>query len=111
MDHTAVAGAKVRYLSSEKNEAYYQVSPNMGVRTQDLESLAFDCMTSKNITRAAESDLIKQNSPIEVTGFKIDKSLMTVTFKKNKRILERPNHEHGRCSPGTWTRKILDGIG
>lgn len=106
LDHTAVAGAKVRYLSSEKNEAYYQVSPNMGVRTQDLESLAFDCMTSKNITRAAENDLIKQNSPIEVTGFKIDKSLMTVTFKKNKEFLNDRIMSTGDAHPAPGQEKF-----
>ena len=46
LDH--VAAGEVRYISTEKNEAYFHVSPSMGVRTEDIELPSFDCITSNN---------------------------------------------------------------
>lgn len=37
LDHVAVGGATPLYISTDRNEAYFHVSPNVGVRTQDVE--------------------------------------------------------------------------
>ena len=39
LDH--VAAGEVRYISTEKNEAYFHVSTSMGVRTEDIESVSY----------------------------------------------------------------------
>ena len=83
LDH--VNAGSVRYISTEKNEALFHVSPNLGVRTQDINLPSFDCIQSENVIRSAA---ITNNSPIEVVGHAIDnKGVLTVTFKKNSAFL------------------------
>jgi len=72
-------GKPAVYLATEKNEAYFHVSPNLGVRNQDIELPSFDCITSENVVRSAN---VTSNSPVKPTGYNIDKNVMTVTFKK-----------------------------
>ena len=86
LDH--VAAGEVRYISTEKNEAYFHVSPSMGVRTEDIELPSFDCITSNNtMTRSAE---VKTNSPIVPTGKEIKDGVLTVTYKKSDDFLGKP---------------------
>ena len=81
LDHVNAASATVRYVSTEKNEAYFHVSPSMGVRTEDIEVPSFDCITSNNtISRSAD---VKSNSPIVPTGKSIKDGVLTVTYKKS----------------------------
>lgn len=84
LDH--IDAGTARYISTEKNEAYFHVSPSLGVRTQDIELPLFDCITSENMTRAAS---ISQNSPIMPVGHKIEKGVLTVTFKKSPDALNK----------------------
>lgn len=85
-DHTAVVDAKTKkavapvYVSTEKNMAYYHVSPNNGVRTQDIKLPIFESTTSTNITRADVK--IGENTPIAPTAYSIDKNVLSVQFKK-----------------------------
>lgn len=79
LDHEPVGEA--RYISTEKNEAYFHVSPSMGVRTEDIELPSFDCITSKNTQRSAD---VTSNSPIVPTSKEIKDGVLTVTFKKVK---------------------------
>lgn len=84
-DYTPVKDAKGNplppvYVSTEKNMAYYHVSPNNGVRTQDIKMPIFESTTSNNITRA--NPTIKENSPIAPTAYSIDKNVLAVQFKK-----------------------------
>ena len=85
-DHTAVVDAKTKkevppvYISTEKNMAYYHVSPNNGVRTQDIKLPIFESTTSTNITRADVK--IGENTPIAPTAYSIDKNVLSVQFKK-----------------------------
>ncbi|AVM52577.1 hypothetical protein JN06_01558 [Bacteroides zoogleoformans] len=68
------------YISTDNNEAYFHVSPSVGVRTQDVEMPSFDCIMSENIvTRGAT---IKENDPVKPVSYSIDKNVMTVKFKK-----------------------------
>ena len=85
LDHVD-AGA-VRYISTEKNEAHFHVSPSLGVRTQDINLPSFDCIQSENIIR---STTISNNSPIEVVGHAVDNNgVLTVQFKKNSAFLNQ----------------------
>ena len=84
-DYTAVLGKDKKplppvYVSTEKNMAYYHVSPNNGVRTQDIKLPIFESTTSTNITRADVK--IGQNTPIAPTAYSIDKNVLAVQFKK-----------------------------
>ncbi|WP_317044850.1 hypothetical protein [Bacteroides togonis] len=85
LDHENVKGAKALYISTELNEANYQMNPNMGVTKDDVEMPSFDCIKSTNITTKAVD--VANNKPIEVTGYDIKDGIMTVTFKKNKEFL------------------------
>ena len=87
LDHENVKGAKTLYISTELNEANYQMNPNMGVTKDDVEMPSFDCIKSTNITTKAVD--VANNKPIEVTGYDINTKdgIMTVTFKKNKEFL------------------------
>ena len=85
LDHENVKGAKALYISTELNEANYQMNPNMGVIKDDVEMPSFDCIKSTNITTKAVD--VANNKPIEVTGYDIKDGIMTVTFKKNKEFL------------------------
>lgn len=85
LDHEGVKGAKPLYISTELNEANYQMNPNMGVTKDDVEMPSFDCIKSTNITTKAAD--VANNKPIEVTGYDIKDGIMTVTFKKNKEFL------------------------
>lgn len=85
LDHEGVKGAKPLYISTELNEANYQMNPNMGVTKDDVEMPSFDCIKSTNITTKAVD--VANNKPIEVTGYDIKDGIMTVTFKKNKEFL------------------------
>ena len=82
LDHEAAG--KPLYISTEKNEVNYQLNPNIGITNEDVNTPSFDCITSTNITRAAE---ILNNKPIEVTGYDVKDGVMTVTFKKNSEYL------------------------
>ena len=84
-DYTPVLGKDKKplppvYVSTEKNMAYYHVSPNNGVRTQDIELPIFESITSTNITRADVA--VKENTPIAPTAYSIDKNVLSVQFKK-----------------------------
>ena len=81
LDHENVKGAKTLYISTELNEANYQMNPNMGVTKDDVEMPSFDCIKSTNITTKAVD--VANNKPIEVTGYDINTKdgIMTVTFK------------------------------
>lgn len=84
-DHTTVLDAKKQplppvYVSTKKNMAYYHVSPNNGVRTQDIKMPIFESTTSNNITRA--NPVIKENTPIRPTAYSIDKNVLAVQFEK-----------------------------
>ena len=84
-DYTPVKDAKGNvlppvYVSTEKNMAYYHVSPNNGVRTQDIKMPIFESTTSNNITRADVK--IAENTPIAPTAYSIDKNVLAVQFKK-----------------------------
>ena len=83
LDHVAAGSA--RYISTEKNEAYFHVSPSMGVRTEDIELPSFNCITSNNtMTRSAE---VTSNSPIIPTSKEIKNGVLTVTYKKSDDFL------------------------
>ena len=88
LDHVG-NGSAVRYISTEKNKAYFHVSPSVGVSTQDIKLPSFDGIKSENIiTRNAAGVAITNNKPIEVTGYNIDKEgVLEVTFKKEKSFL------------------------
>ncbi|EPT32823.1 PspA/IM30 family protein [Phocaeicola abscessus] len=79
LDHTGIAQAKEVYISTEKNKAYFHVSPNMGVRNQDITMPSFQSITSKNITR---TDMTQLNTPIKPTAYNIDKNVLEVQYKK-----------------------------
>ena len=88
LDHVG-NGTATRYISTEKNKAYFHVSPSVGVSTQDIKLPSFDGIKSENIiTRNAAGVAITNNKPIEVTGYNIDKDgVLEVTFKKEKSFL------------------------
>ena len=90
LDHEGVAGASTRYISTQKNKAYFHVSPSVGVRTQDILKPSFDCIQSENIMTTKAAVGITNNSPVEVTGHNIDKDgVLEVTFKKNADFLDK----------------------
>lgn len=80
LDHVAVGGATPLYISTDHNEAYFHVSPNVGVRTQDVELPSFDCIKSENIVTKATA--VTENNPVKPVEYSIDKNVMTVKFKK-----------------------------
>lgn len=80
LDHVAVGGATPLYISTDRNEAYFHVSPNVGVRTQDVELPSFDCIKSENIVTKATA--VTENNPVKPVEYSIDKNVMTVKFKK-----------------------------
>lgn len=72
--------AAANYISTGKNEAYFHVSPSVGVRTEDIELPSFECLYSENYTRATPD--IKTNSPIKPVSYNINKNILTVQFEK-----------------------------
>ena len=81
LDHVSVPGKNANYISTDYNEAYFHVSPSVGVGNSDIELPLFDCIESENImTRAAGE--VKTNSPIQPVTYNIDKGVLTVKFKK-----------------------------
>lgn len=83
LDHINAGDA--RYISTQKNEASFHVSPSMGVRKDDIELPSFDCIQSENVMTRATA--ITNNSPIEVVGHGIDNGVLTVTYKKHESFL------------------------
>ncbi|MCE2616650.1 MAG: hypothetical protein ACTTKN_02875 [Phocaeicola sp.] len=81
LDHISIAKAPEVYISTEKNKAYFHVSPNLGVRNQDITMPSFESITSTNVTRAA-GDLVKVNTPIKPTAYNINKDVLEVQYKK-----------------------------
>ncbi len=94
-DHVNKAGANPYTVSTDKNEAYFHVSPNMGVRTEDIYMPSFDCIKSENILTKAGAT-ISENSPIQPTGYKIEDNVLTVQFKKT--VAESINETGGHAS-------------
>ncbi|MDE6181035.1 MAG: hypothetical protein K2G02_07995 [Phocaeicola sp.] len=78
LDHKS-NGAPTVYVSTEKNEAYFHVSPSMGVRKQDIQLPSFDCILSENTARGVN---VTTNTPVKPTDYSIDKNVLTVYFKK-----------------------------
>jgi len=70
-----ITGAKRFYLANGKTEVKYQVSPKLGVRTQDIENLYFmgDVQTNLNM-RAVSENLAKKDSPLKVDSWKLDEA-------------------------------------
>ncbi len=95
LDHVNKAGAKPYTVSTDKNEAYFHVSPNMGVRTEDIYMPSFDCIKSENILTKAGAT-ISENSPIQPTDYKIKDNVLTVQFKKT--VAESINEAGGHAS-------------
>ena len=95
LDHVDKAGANPYTVSTDKNEAYFHVSPNMGVRTEDIYMPSFDCIKSENILTKAGAT-ISENSPIQPTGYKIEDNVLTVQFKKT--VAESINEAGGHAS-------------
>ena len=81
LDHVNAA-ATANFISTDYNEAYFHVSPSVGVRTSDIELPSFDCITSENIMTKATGADIKTNSPIQPVKYDINKDVLTVKFKK-----------------------------
>ncbi len=96
LDHTAIADAKEVFISTDKNVARYQVSPNMGVRKQDITLPSFECIWSTNTTR---TNGIEENNPIEPVDYELDKNVLTVYFKKT--VTEGLNPEGSAYWGGT----------
>ncbi|WP_455608624.1 hypothetical protein [Bacteroides rodentium] len=81
LDHANAATA-ANSISTDYNEAYFHVSPSVGVRTQDIELPSFDCIKSENImTKAAGVD-VTSDSPVKPVAYDINKNVLTVKFKK-----------------------------
>ena len=99
LDHVNKAGAKPYTVSTDKNEAYFHVSPNMGVRTEDIYMPSFDCIKSENILTKAGAT-ISENSPIQPTDYKIKDNVLTVQFKKTvaESINEAGGHASGKAT-------------
>ncbi|WP_411331727.1 hypothetical protein [Bacteroides uniformis] len=95
LDHVNKAGAKPYTVSTDKNEAYFHVSPNIGVRTEDIYMPSFDCIKSENILTKAGAT-ISENSPIQPTDYKIKDNVLTVQFKKT--VAESINEAGGHAS-------------
>lgn len=53
LDHVNAA-TKANYISTEKNKAYFHVSPSVGIRTQDIKLPSFDGLKSENIITRAQ---------------------------------------------------------
>ena len=95
LDHVNKTGAKPYTVSTDKNEAYFHVSPNMGVCTEDIYMPSFDCIKSENILTKAGAT-ISENSPIQPTDYKIKDNVLTVQFKKT--VAESINEAGGHAS-------------
>ena len=96
LDHVAISGAKVNSLATDRNEAYFHVSPNLGVQKDDIRIPSFDCIKSSNtVTRGAE---VSENSPIKPVDWNIDKNVLTVYYKKTLAesiaVTEDPNNDN-----------------
>ena len=94
LDHVN-ASNKVYSLATDRNEAYFHVSPNLGVQKNDIELPLFDCIQSSNtVTRGAT---VSENSPIKPVDWSIDKNVLTVYYKKtiaeSIAVTEDPNNE------------------
>lgn len=81
LDHVNVTGA-INSISTEYNEAYFHISPSVGVRTQDIELPLFDCIKSENIMTKATGVAVTPNSPVKPVKYDINKNVLTVKFKK-----------------------------
>jgi len=81
LDHVAAATA-ANSISTDYNEAYFHVSPSVGVRTQDIELPSFDCIQSENIMTKATGVTVTPDSPIKPVDYDINKNVLTVKFKK-----------------------------
>lgn len=101
LDHVNAA-ATANFISTDYNEAYFHVSPSVGVRTSDIELPSFDCITSENIMTKATGADIKTNSPIQPVKYDINKDVLTVKFKKDsQRVLSLQRLPATRKS-STW---------
>ena len=91
LDHTGAEGAVARYISSNNNVAKFHLNPSLGVRPQDILLPSFDCITSTNLTRSAEEELVAGlNNPImAVPGQEIDikNGVLTLKIQKSKEAL------------------------
>lgn len=81
LDHSNAATA-VNSISTDYNEAYFHVSPSVGVRTQDIELPSFDCIQSENIMTRAAGVTVNSDSPVKPVAYDINKNILTVKFKK-----------------------------
>lgn len=81
LDHVG-DGSEARYISTDYNEAYFHVSPSLGIRNQDIEMPSFDCIESENILTRAAGAQITSNSPIQPVAYDINKDVLTVKYKK-----------------------------
>ena len=94
LDHTGVEGAVARYISSNNNVAKFHLNPSLGVRPQDILLPSFDCITSTNLTRSAEEELVAGlNNPImavplaEGEELDIKDGILTLKIQKSKEAL------------------------
>ena len=103
LDHSGVIGETYKYISSANNKAYYHVSPSMGVQDEDIEMPSFNCITSKNITRADVGEIATENSPIQPVAYKIVGDEMEVTFKKTTtEFIGSKGEAHGQGKSETF---------
>ncbi|MCI5664809.1 MAG: hypothetical protein MR319_11060 [Mediterranea sp.] len=94
LDHVN-ANTKIYSVSTDRNEAYFHVSPNLGVRKQDIKMPSFDCIQSTNaLTRGTT---VTTNSPVQPVDWNIDKNVLTVFYKKTVpgSIAATGGHESG----------------
>ena len=102
LDHKDAGTA--RYIATEKNKAYFHVSPSVGVRTSDIELPSFDCITSENIMTKATGADIKTNSPIQPVKYDINKDVLTVKFKRQSRVLSLQRcRRQGKLYMASWS--------
>ena len=94
LDHIGVEGAVARYISSNNNVAKFHLNPSLGVRPQDILLPSFDCITSTNLTRSAEEELVAGlNNPImavplaEGEELDIKDGILTLKIQKSKEAL------------------------
>ena len=103
LDHSGVTGETYKYISSANNKAYYHVSPSMGVQDEDIEMPSFNCITSKNTTRADVGEIATENSPIQPVAYKIVGDEMEVTFKKTTtEFIGSTGEAHGQGKSETF---------
>ncbi|MEL5896393.1 hypothetical protein AAE250_23240 [Bacteroides sp. GD17] len=97
LDHVNAATAP-NSISTEYNEAYFHVSPSVGVRTQDIELPSFDCIQSENIMTKASGATVTANSPVKPVTYDINKDVLTVKFKKTVKgsIAAQGGHSTGK---------------